>query len=214
MATAPKGYFVADGSKVPSVTTIIGKFKESGGLIHWAWDLGIQGKDYRKVRDDAASSGTLAHSLVERWIKKEPLSIEGDPEVVKRANNAFEIFLEWAQQTRLEVTETEVRLVSERHRFGGTLDAMLVNGKRSLGDWKTSNSVYSDYLFQLAGYGILWEENFPDKPIEGGYHLMRFAKEHPDFAHYYWGELEKAKEGFLYMRKLYDIKSELDKRVK
>lgn len=214
MATAKGGYFVADGSRVPGVTTIISKFKESGGLIHWAWSLGKEGKDYRDVKDKAAEAGTLAHELVERWIKKEPLSVEGDPEVTAKAKNAFEIFLEWAQQTRLEVTDTEVALISEKHRFGGTLDAMLVNGKRSLGDWKTSNSVYGDYLYQLAAYGILWEENFPDKPIEGGYHLMRFAKEHPDFAHYYWGELEEAKEGFLLMRRLYDIKATLDKRVK
>lgn len=208
-----QGYFLADGTRIPSVTTIISKFKESGGLIHWAWQLGTEGKDYREVRDKAADAGTMAHDLVEKWIKKEPLVIEGDPLVVDKANNAFQIFLEWANQSKLEVTDTEVRLVSEKHRFGGTLDAMLVNGKRSLGDWKTSNKVYSEYLYQIAAYGILWEENFPDKPIEGGYHLMRFAKEHPDFAHYYWGELERAKEGFLYMRKLYDIKSELERRV-
>lgn len=214
MGTPKQGYFLADGSKVPGTTTIINKFKESGGLIHWAWNLGMEGKDYRKVRDDAADAGTLAHELVERWIKKEPLSIEGPEEIVTKAKNAFGIFHEWAAQTRLEVTESEVQLISEKHRFGGTLDAMLVNGKRSLGDWKTSNSVYPEYLYQLAAYGILWEENFPDKPIEGGYHLMRFAKEFPDFGHYFFAELEDAKEGFLLMRRLYDIKSTLDRRVK
>jgi hypothetical protein len=214
MPTARAGYHTQDGKRVPSVTTIISKFKESGGLVHWAWDLGIQGKDYRQVRDDAANAGTLAHSLVEQWITKQPLKVDGDEETTKKAYNAFNIFLEWAEQTKLEVTDTEVALVSERHRFGGTLDAMLVNGKRSLGDWKTSNSVYSDYLFQLAGYAILWEEAHPDRPIEGGYHLMRFSKDFPDFGHHYYAELEDAKRGFLLMRELYDIKATLDKRVK
>jgi len=214
MPTPKAGYHVADGTRVPSVTTIISKFKDSGGLVHWAWNLGTQGKDYREVRDSAANAGTLAHALVEKWINKEPLSIEGDPDVVAKAKNAFEIFLEWADQTKLQVTDTEVRLISEKHRFGGTLDAMLVNGKRSLGDWKTSNSIYGEYLFQLAGYAILWEENFPEKPIEGGFHLMKFAKEFPDFSHHYWAELEEAKEGFLLMRRLYDIKATLDRRVK
>jgi hypothetical protein len=214
MPTLKGGYHTADGTKVPSVTTIISKFKESGGLIHWAWKLGTEGKDYREVRDKAADAGTLAHELVEKWINKEPMSIEGPEDVVAKAKNAFGIFLEWAEQTKLTVTDTEVALVSETYRFGGTLDAMLVNGKRSLGDWKTSNSVYADYLYQLAGYAILWEENFPDRPIEGGFHLMRFAKEFPDFAHHYWGELDRAKEGFILMRKLYDIKLELERRVK
>jgi hypothetical protein len=181
--------------------------------MHWAWQLGIDGKDYRAVRDEAAGAGTLAHELVEKWLHGEPLTVAGDADTVAKAQNAFAIFLEWANQTRLQVTHTEVGLVSERYRFGGTLDAMLVNGKRSLGDWKTSNHVYSDYLFQLAAYGLLWEENRPDEPIDGGYHLMRFAKDNPDFSHFYWGELEAAKRGFILMRELYDIKAELDKRV-
>ena len=29
---------------------------------------------------------------------------------------------------------------------------------------------------KVAAYGILWEENFPDQPIDGGYHLVRFAR--------------------------------------
>ena len=57
-------YKTKDGKRVPSVTTITGRFKESGGLIWWAWDLGIQGIDYRKVRDSAADAGTLAHAMI------------------------------------------------------------------------------------------------------------------------------------------------------
>jgi len=206
-------YKLKDNTRVPSVTTIIGKFKEAGGLIHWAWSLGMEQIDYRKVRDDAANIGTLAHKMVEQWIRKEPIAIDGTPEMVEKATNAFNLFKEWADQSRLEITESEVSLISEKHRFGGTLDAMLVNGKRSMGDWKTSNSIYSDYLFQLGGYALLWEENRPQEPIDGGFHLMRFAKDSPDFAHYYWAELESAKRGFLLMRELFDIKAALEKRV-
>ncbi len=214
MAHPVKGYHAADGKRIPSVTTIIGKFKESGGLIHWAWDLGCQGIDYRKVRDDAANAGTLAHTMVESWIRgDDPYKIEADPELLIKATNAFRLFKEWADQSKLKIVETEVGFVSEEHRFGGTLDAMLVNDKLSLGDWKTSNSIYSDYLFQLAAYAILWEENRPEQLITGGFHLMRFAKETPDFTHHFWGELDEAKEGFLLMRRLYDIKANLDKRV-
>ena len=214
MAHPIKGYHTADGKRVPSVTTIISKFKESGGLIHWAWDLGIQGIDYRKVRDEAANAGTLAHNMVEAMITGgDPMASTGPEEQLTKARNAFRLYEEWAKQSNLRVIETEVQLVSERYRFGGCLDAMFVNERLSLGDWKTSNSVYSDYLYQLAGYAILWEENRPDQPIDGGYHLMRFAKDDPDFAHYHWGDLEEAKEGFLIMRRLYDIKAALDKRV-
>lgn len=213
MPTPKAGYFLKDGTKVPGTTTIIGRFKEAGGLIHWSWECGKKGLDYREVRDQAADAGTLAHELVERWINKQPLDITGPDEVVKKARNAFSAFLEWADQTRLQVTHTEVRLISEKYQYGGTLDAMLVNGKFALGDWKTSNRIYGDYLIQLAAYGNLWAENFPDQPITGGYHLMRFAKEHGDFSHHYFSELNEAFEAFVLMRRLYDLDKQLKKRA-
>lgn len=214
MATQKGGYHTKDGVKVPSVTTVLSRFKEAGGLIHWAWQLGKEGKDYRDVRDEAADCGTMAHEAVEHWIKGlEWKWVYPEQEKTKRAQKAYNAFLEWANQTQLKVTHTEVALVSEKHKFGGTLDAMLIQGKRSLGDWKTSNKVYPEYLVQVAAYGILWEENFPDQPIEGGYHLLRFDKEYGDFHHSWWSELESAKRAFLLLREAYEIDKELKKRA-
>lgn len=235
MATQRGGYHTADGERVPSVTTVLSRFKESGALIHWAAGqaaeyvaknvpenptreqivkLCEQAKnEYRNVRDIAADAGTMAHEAVEHWIKGEPITFEGPPTITEKASKAFGAFLEWADQTQLKVTHTEMPLVSNLHRFGGTLDAMLVRGKRSLGDWKSSNAVYAEYLCQVAAYGILWEENFPDQPIEGGYHLLRFDKTYGDFHHHWWAELETAKRSFLLMRELYENDKELKKRA-
>lgn len=213
MPTAKGGYFLKDGTKVPSVTTILSRFKESGALMHWAWKMGKEGKDYREERDKAADAGTLAHAAVENWIHGRPIVFEGDPDVCEKAKKAFGAFLEWAAQTQLKVTHTEIPLVSERYKFGGTFDALLVRGKRAMGDWKTSGAVYGDYLAQVAAYGILWEENFPDQPIDGGYHLLRFDKEYGDFHAHWWGELEAGKRYFLNLRAAYDDDRELKKRT-
>jgi len=51
--TAHQPYRLADGSIVPSVTTILG-ILDKPRLPYWAWDLGRQGLDYREVRDAAA----------------------------------------------------------------------------------------------------------------------------------------------------------------
>src|SRR3990172_5098664 len=104
MATAKGGYHTKDDSRVPGVTTVLGRFKEAGGLIHWAWQLGKEGKDYREVRDKAADAGTLAHSAVEAWIHKQDFTFAGEPEVVAKAQKSFGAFLEWADQTQLKVT--------------------------------------------------------------------------------------------------------------
>lgn len=213
MATLKGGYHTKGGKRVPSVTTVLGRFKDSGGLIHWAWELGKKGEDYREVRDKAADAGTMAHEAIERWKKKEPISFSGPEDTVKKAQTAFDAFLEWTEQTQLQITHTEVPLVSEKYGFGGTLDAMLVRKKRSMGDWKSSNRVYGEYIAQIAAYGILWEENYPEETIDGGYHLLRFDKEFGDFHHHWWGEVESAKRFFLSLREAYEYDKELKKRA-
>lgn len=212
MATQKGGYRLSDGTNIPSVTTIFGRFKESGGLIHWAWSLGKEGKDYREVRDTAANAGTMAHEAIEKWKKGEAISFP-DSDIGNKAKSAYGAFQEWANQTQLKITHVEVPLVSEKYRFGGTLDAMLVHDRRSLGDWKTSNNVYGEYIAQVAAYAILWEENFPNEPIEGGYHLLRFDKEFGDFHHSWWAEVESAKKYFLCLREAYEFDKELKRRA-
>jgi len=204
-----------EGKRLPSVTTVIGKFKEAGGLIHWAWDLGIQGIDYRKVRDAAADAGTLAHSMVEADIRglPQPKQDGNEPETWTKALSCFEAYREWRNQTQLVPEHTEVSLVSEQYQFGGTLDTILVQNKRSLGDWKSSNSIYPEYLIQLSAYKALWEENHPDQPIEGGFHLLRFSKSEGDFTHHYWPQLDDAWAAFIHMRELYDLMDKLKGRV-
>lgn len=247
MPTQKAGYFTKDGTRVPSVTTILGRYKESGALLHWAAGQSVEyvkrellkiptsGLDdpavprsellklceqakhaYRTVRDDAADAGTMAHDAVERCIKGEEISDSFFPlnDVGAKARTSFLAFMQWANQTQLKVTHTEVALVSEKYRFGGTLDAMMIRQHRSCGDWKTSNSVYGEYLCQVAAYGILWDENYPDDPITGGYHLLRFDKIYGDFHAHYWAELETAKRSFLLMRELYANDAELKARAK
>ena len=208
-------YKNAAGKRLPSVTTIIGKFKEAGGLIHWAWDLGIQGLDYRKVRDSAADAGTIAHSMVEADIRglPQPCQDSQPDELWQKSLSAFEAYKEWRRQTQLIPEQTEVSMVCECHMVGGTLDTIMVQGKRSLGDWKTSNSIYPEYLIQLAAYRHLWEVNNPDKPIDGGFHLLRFSKEGGDFAHHFWPNLDDAWLAFVHMRELYDLMAKLKGRV-
>lgn len=214
MPTQHKGYFTKDGKRVPSVTTVLGRFKDAGPLMYWAWECGKNGKDFREERDKAADSGTLAHAAVEAWVKGENFTFSGLPDVVQRAETAFGAFIEWADQTKLKVDKTELPLVSEKYGFGGTFDAILVGTKRAMGDWKSSNGIYGEYLAQLAAYGQLWAENFPEEPITGGFHLLRFDKSHGDFTHKWWGDLSAGWEYFLRLREAYEYDKELKQRAK
>lgn len=218
-------YMDQAGEVVPSVTTIIGRFKDSGGLIYWAFKEGCaQGQEKAKdptlhfdlYRAKAAEAGTMAHDLVEAHIKGTDLpTLEGSKDTIDKANRSFDAFLKWQGMTKIDVRHTEVPLVSERHKFGGRIDAVgMIGGELVLLDWKTSNSVYADYTLQLAAYQILWEETYPDHPLVGGAHLLRFAKEEGDFSHHHFPKLEKEAVAFLKMRELFDLVKAAEKRVK
>ena len=155
--------------------------------------------------------------MVEDWIRQRLPSWEQDniytEKQIARADIAFSAFLEWAKSSELEPAHTETKLVSETYKFGGTLDAMFIKGKLAVCDWKTSNAIYGEMLAQVAAYGLLWEENNPDQPIEGGYHIIRFDKTYGDFSHHYYPELDDALEYFLLCREAYDLAKKLKKRA-
>lgn len=219
MPTPVKGYFLKDGSRVPGTTTVISNCKIGGieGLLYWANQEGLAGRNYRETRDAAADAGTCAHDMVECDIRGSDFDkSKYKPETLKLAEGAFKAYRKWAKQTKLKAVAPETRLVSETHKYGGTLDAMLVDGELALGDWKTSNSVRADYLIQLAAYRNLWEENHPDQIVTGGFHLLKFSKpDHEDdpvhFSHHHWSHLDLAWDAFQHMRALYDLSSRLKK---
>lgn len=217
MGRPKDGYFNAAGDRVSGTTTIIGRFKESGGLLQWAFKQGQSGApSLYAERDKAAEAGTLAHDMIEARILGKPFVPANciDPAIMAKAQNAYAQFLEWQEQTRIEIVATEKPYVSERHQFGGTVDAIGrdMKGRIVLLDWKTSNAIYTDMLVQLAAYALLLEECEPTYTPQG-FHLLRVAKESADFAHHFYGELEQAKRSFLLMRELYDLDKSLKKRA-
>ena len=232
MATPKSGYSL-NGEKYPGTTTVIGRFKDSGGLLHWAFaqgKLAEQGK-IQKLYDkanEAADIGTAAHSAIETHVNG------GNPEAAintllqvpedrLKAMNAFALYLKWEQQTGIKMISKyqEIQLVCPQYKFGGTPDAIgEINGEIVLLDWKTSNGVYQDYIIQLAAYqhlinnGVRMSDGKPlDFKVSKGAHLLRFAKEHPDFGHRYFGDLDKAWRQFVLFREAYEIDKELKKRA-
>ncbi len=204
------------GQRVPGVTTIIGSNLgwSKGGLMHWAWQEGIEGRDYKATRDKAADTGTIAHAIVEHEVKGEKFDwpklgydLGGNDEQIKQAENAFSAFMEWKDLMKFELLQSEHLLVHEKLNYGGQIDIAAVQNKRSIIDIKTSNAVYEDHKIQIAAYGKLWEENYPDKPIEP-YYILQLGKD-GSFAYHYYPDLDNAFRAFVLLRELHDLKKKL-----
>jgi len=192
--------------------------------MQWAHQQGKlavqEGEPGRGLYDSkpAADIGTLAHAMLQSWIHGN-LGMVARPDSMStedyaKAEAAFQSYLTWEQQTRLKLLQTEVALVSEKHCYGGTPDAIgEIDGEVCLLDWKSSNRLFVDMLCQVAAYGILWDENHPDQPLTGGFHLLRFSKDHSDFDHKHFAELKDAADQFLDFRRCYERDKALVKRL-
>ena len=105
------------GNRLPSVTTIIGRFKESGGLLYWANQQGLEGKTLDQARAEVTTPGTLAHKAVEDHINGRPETVlSGAGEVIEKARNAYAAYLHWEAMNRITFRHTEVSLASEQLR--------------------------------------------------------------------------------------------------
>ena len=222
MPTQP--YYVTDGTRVPSVTTVL-NIVDKPALKPWAFSEGrksgrneLLGKPFAatlsEVTQDALNIGSIVHLMVETDVKggipKPPDDLDGA--LLERVMSGYSAYLSWKNGSRIKIVEAEIPLISEKHRFGGTADFVAeLDGQLVLGDVKTSNSVYAEYLAQMAAYGAAYEEVRGEKVT--GYHLLRFAKEHGDFAHHYYPNLDDALDAFLTMRRLYEQMAKLRRRA-
>ncbi len=231
----PTAIYKVNGKRVPGVTTIGNRFQDPGGLFYYFTEQGQKYPDIptpeamRKKSGEAANIGTGTHGCIELHVNGEPperaipyLALSDKDR--KKAWNAFNQYLTWEKQSGIKLLSKyqEINLVSEEYEFGGTPDALgMIGNELVLLDWKTSNGVFPSYAVQLAAYGHLVAEGKrldTGEPLGlgevQGFHLLRIAKDYPDFEHRYFGELDLAWEQFKLFRQAYENDKELKKRVK
>jgi hypothetical protein len=154
-------YKLADGTRVPGTTTITGVM-DKPALVAWANGLGLKGIKSTEYVDELAKIGTLAHYLIECHCKAvKPELGDYSPNQISLAENSAIKWIMWQDQVKFIPEANELILISEKHRFGGTLDIIgTINGRRTLIDIKTCRGIYGEHKTQVAGgYGILAEEN-------------------------------------------------------
>lgn len=190
---AHQQYRLSNGDLVPGVTTVLSVLAKPA-LVTWANRLGLEGIDVTKYVDKTASIGTLAHYLVECHVKgEEPDLTPFSAEEIQRATWALESYYTWHGTSKPKPVATELQLVSERWRYGGTVDMIAsMAGKRWVVDFKTGKAIYPEHIIQVAAYLQLARENgyrpngarivrigrTPDEGFEERVFLARDLKRH------------------------------------
>lgn len=207
-----------DGKKtmVPGATTILGVVGKPY-LIKWANGLGLEGIDAEKYKTEAAETGTCLHYLVECDVLNKKADLKDFTGAqIERAELGLAAFKAWrkAEAPDLEPiggkAGVEMRLVSQKYRYGGTLDLFaLINKKRTLVDYKTAANVYLEHKAQVTAYVRMGQENelhIQDAIIvqlprveDATYVPHRLAPEHMSL---YWRLFQVAHE-------MYDLQKEI-----
>jgi hypothetical protein len=207
-AKAHTVYKLADGTRVPGTTTITGLLAKPA-LIKWANNLGLEGIDSNKYVDAAATVGTLAHEMVEAYLRKERLDLTlYSPDDIKRARRAFRKFVVWSKSVNLRPLFLERPMVSEMQRFGGTIDFYGDrNGVPTLIDFKTSKALYPEHLLQVAAYALLLHSN--DFEVRDVYILRIGRDEGEGFEERKVDQIGKRWELFKHLLEVYRLRKEL-----
>jgi len=209
-AKAHHVYKTKDGVRVPSVTTVLGILAK-WRLLDWAWEMGMEGIDYREYRGAAANVGTLIHLFVEcNLLRQKPDLSDYTPNEVRKAGRGLRKFIAYKRLHRLEPVVIERPFVSEEFGFGGTIDFFgLENDVNTLLDFKSGKGIYESHLLQVAAYKKLLEE--------GGYlvdvvKILRIGREEgEDFEVRIVGALEERWQMFLHCLEYYKLKKSVGK---
>lgn len=171
-------YTLPDGSKLPSVTTILDLALNKPALQGWAAKVvaeealanlprlvkmsrterdeavrWLKGRPYAQ-RDEAAAAGTAAHALAEAHVLGQPYSIPDPDSPAGRTLAQFQLFIkEWSP--RFEACEAVVANCT--YGYAGTLDALAylpaLGDQLLVVDYKTSRTgPWSEWALQTVAY--------------------------------------------------------------
>jgi genome maintenance exonuclease 1 len=170
-------YCLPDGSKVPSVTTILDKTKSKesrDALDRWKKSVGVERA--QQITTEAANRGTRMHSYLEHYVKTgEMKELPGNPFAQPSWFMAAQVILEGFQKVN-EVWGVEVP-VYYSGLYAGTTDSVGVhNNEACIMDYKQTNKLkkreyIGDYFIQLAAYAQA-HNNMHGTDIKKGVILM------------------------------------------
>jgi len=206
---AHQKYVLKDGTIVPGVTTIISSQLgwSTRALIAWARREALAGNDPDKIRDNAADTGTLTHYLVECNIKGEkPYLDDYSKNDIDRAETGYLAYLEWVDKNNVEYLASEMQVISEKYRYGGTIDIIAKKDKSMwLIDIKTSKGIYPNHKIQVAAYKKAYEEQ-EGKEINQC-HIIKLSKDDGSFEHHIISDeqVEAGWEAFQHCLELYKL---------
>jgi hypothetical protein len=202
--------------------------------------IALESKGAHKEKlDEACDIGHIAHKCLEDSIN---FALANDPEKIVRqllnvptdelAANAALSGFNWMQAHNVRWLETESKVYSLEHNYAGTMDGLCIcdscndkaccpevfKDRLSLCDWKSSNYLKIEYLFQTAAYRHAKQEEFPEIKIIDTW-ILRLGKNEEEAGkfepwHMTADEYEEDFNGYLTCLRLTRLVDSVEERMK
>lgn len=146
-------------------------------------------KAWENVSQEAKDIGTDVHDYIQQYISfqlnctriPKDYVEKPTPPTDDRAKKWVIAFLKWHKESMIEYLHSEKIIYSKKYNYCGIFDvAYWKDNKFILWDFKTSKSIYEDYINQVVGYVIAYEEEYPKEHFDW-VSILRFDKETGDF---------------------------------
>ena len=211
-------YSTPDGSKVPSVTTILDKTKPAeskAALDQWRKNVGHARA--QQITTEAANRGTRMHTYLEHYVKTGELREQGSNPFSWASHAMAQTVIEDGLKNVQEFWGVEIPLYFPKLYAGTSNGAGIHLNEESILDYKQTNKPkrrewIEDYFLQLAAYALAHNEVYGTR-IRKGVVLMcvkppvdaqgrptarpeyqEFVLENADFDHWadqWWRRLEQ-----------------------
>jgi Protein of unknown function (DUF1778) len=202
--------------------------------------IALEAKGAHKEKlDEASDIGHIAHKCLEESIL---FAMANDPQKIVRAliniptdelaANAANGGFNWMQRHNVRWIETETKVYSREYDYAGTMDGLATcdscddpaccpeyfRDRLSLIDWKSSNYLKIEYLFQTASYKHAKMEEHPEMVILDTW-ILRLGKSEEEAGKFYpWhmtpDEYEEDFQGFLACLSLTRLVDSVEERMK
>lgn len=156
-------HYMIHGRKYYRVTNVLNIISKPQ-LETWKMRTGYRkSKEIMRTRGEF---GTLFHKLAELLVNGTDVNMDDyDDEMC----DTVSLFSNWLIDSNVVLEQSEQVLHSEVFGYSGTSDIVCMrDGKRFIGDWKTSKTIYDSYWLQLAAYVNALIETY-DVHVDGAF---------------------------------------------
>ena len=157
-------YATPDGSKVPSVTTILDRTKPEEKRIALAnWRKSVGEKKAQEITTEAANRGTRMHKYLEDYVKTGAIQPPGTNPYSKQSHAMAEVVIQQGLCNVNEIWGVEVPLYFPG-LYAGTTDGLGLHlNEQAIIDYKQTNKPkkeewIEDYYLQLTAYALAHNE--------------------------------------------------------